>query len=273
MDNWFCCDTDGVRYFQIPSFQKTGLVQTAFTTRWGGGSRDEYADFNQGLHVGDDSDVVVANRARLADRLGFSLDDLVVGEQIHGRRVEVVTAADRVRGARDLETAVAGTDGLVTNEPGVAIATQHADCAAIFLLDPVRRAIGLAHAGWKGTALEIGQAALQVMGGQFGTRPADCLAGISPAIGPCCYEVDARVRDQLPLEFLNWPGVLINQGDGRYRLNLWEANKRSLMAAGVPESSISISCQCTNCHPELFYSYRYAGGRTGRMTAVLMLNI
>ncbi|NPV26613.1 MAG: peptidoglycan editing factor PgeF [Firmicutes bacterium] len=271
MDHWTLHETEGIKYFCLPSFEQTGLVKHAFTTRWGGHSREEFADFNQALHVGDNPEVVVANRKRMALALGISLEDLVVGEQVHGDRVGVVTRADRGKGARAEVTAIPATDALITNEPGVALATHHADCVAIFLLDPVRRAIGLAHAGWKGTALEVGRKALLRMGDQFGTRPEDCLVGISPSIGPCCYEVDTRVRDQLPAYFLTWPGVLVDKGEGHYQFDLWEANRRSLLTLGVPYTNISVSRLCTCCHPEMFFSYRFTGGRTGRMSAVLML--
>ncbi len=151
------------------------------------------------------------------------------------------------------------------------MASFYADCVPIFLLDPVNKVVALAHAGWKGTALRIGRKTVEEMAATFGTDPRDCLAGVGPSIGPCCYEVDEKVISHF------WDGISVPSdlagavSPGKWKLNLWEANRRVLLAAGLKDENILSACICTSCHSDMFFSYRAHKGKTGRMMAIIML--
>ncbi|RJQ28675.1 MAG: peptidoglycan editing factor PgeF [Peptococcaceae bacterium] len=258
-------------YYTFSRFNVTGMVVHSFTTRYGGVSKKPYDTLNMAFHVGDEPRSVLANRSLACERLGIEQGDLVAGRQAHGDRVAVVTAADRGRGAFEEETALPGTDALITNVPGLTLAGFYADCASLLLLDPVRRVAALAHAGWRGTALRIGQKTLRQMSVSFGTDPRDCLAGIAPSIGPCCYEVGDRVIDDFKKTFSNWRVLAAGTAPGKWRLDLWEANRRVLLDAGLRPENIAVAGLCTACHSDVFFSYRAHGGVTGRMAAFLML--
>jgi YfiH family protein len=196
---------------------------------------------------------------------------MVAGNQVHGDIVTIVGETDQGRGAFSEKDALPGTDALVTAAAGLPLASFYADCVPIFLLDPVNRVVALAHAGWKGTALRIGQKTVEVMAAAFGTDPRDCLAGVGPSIGPCCYEVDEKVISHFG-GGISVPSDLAGAvSPGKWKLNLWEANRRVLLAAGLKAANILAACICTSCHSDRFFSYRAHKGKTGRMMAIIML--
>ena len=141
----------------------------------------------------------------------------------------------------------------------------YADCVPVLFADLESGAIGLAHAGWRGTVANIGVKTLAAMGEAFGTKPQNVLVGIGPSIGACCYEVDDFVRDQAQ----GYEEFFASKGGGKYQLDLWGMNKRQLVQVGVPAENIMISGVCTNDNVELFYSYRAEQGKTGRMGVCL----
>jgi len=262
---------DGVCYLTFDSFSRAGLVTHAFSTRRGGVSEGPYAGLNMSFRVGDRPENVLINRLSICRALGAEPAGLVAAAQVHGDRVARVTAEHRGNGAAEAESALPATDALITNEPGVLLSSYHADCVPVFLLDPVRKAIGVAHAGWKGTVLKIAARTVEAMQQSFGTRPRDCLAGIGPAIGPCCYEVDEPVFSRFQSVFPDWPALFTPAAPGHWYLNLWEANRRALLEAGLQEERITAANLCTSCRQDLFFSHRASGGRAGRMAALLML--
>ncbi|MEW6661620.1 MAG: peptidoglycan editing factor PgeF [Bacillota bacterium] len=261
----------GLAYLSIPFFDKTGLTVSAFSTRIGGCSLPPYQGLNMAFHVGDDAEIVVKNRQLLCHALGLRLENLVAGNQVHGDEVAVVNRQHLGRGSLDMMGALPDTDGLICIEPNIPLAAFFADCVPVFLLDPVKKAIGLAHAGWKGTVLEIAQKTLQKMQDRFGSQPSGCLAAIGPSIGPCCYEVDARVLDMVK-QYLPYAREVIQPiSSQKGMLDLWQANAIALEKAGIPAGSISVSGLCTACNTQMFFSHRKEEGRTGRMAALLML--
>jgi len=253
-----------------------GLV-AGVTGRGGGFSGGHWSSLNMGLHVGDDPRTVIRNRMLVADSIGWPFEAWTCGEQVHGDRVYRVTAADRGRGRDSRETAIPDTDALMTNEKGVLLASFYADCVPLLFHDPVRGAVALAHAGWKGTVLEIAARTVESMNAAFGTRPEELVAAIGPAIGACCYEVDEPVIARVaPLaESLaaatgaSADLMIVPSGDGRARLNLKEINRQIMIKAGIVPSRIECTERCTGCSRALFYSHRMESGRTGRLASLI----
>lgn len=262
---------EGVEYLTFPSFSAYPFVRHAFSTRAGGVSKNEYSSMNLGFGRGDGDENVRENYHRFCRAAGLEYDLLVSSAQDHHtfiRRVGKEQCGIGIRKPKDMQS----VDGLITSEPGVTLVTHYADCVPVYLLDPVKRAIGLVHAGWRGTAARIAEAAVSAMTREFGSRPADLLAGIGPSIGPCCFEVDSPVRDAFAaLSDLN-PGDLIrDDGNGKYHVDLWETNRRILMRAGVPASSVTVGGVCTRCNADLLFSHRATGGKRGGLAAFLAL--
>lgn len=264
-------EDEGLRYLTFDIFSATGLVEHAFTSRCGGISRGPYESLNMAFHVGDDPANVLENRRRMSGVMGAGVEDMVAGHQVHGTRVYRVAGADRGKGARDLESAIPETDGLITATEGVLLSSFYADCVPVMILDPVRRVIGLAHAGWKGTAGHIAGKTVMEMVTHFHTRPENCLAVIAPSIGPCCYEIDGPVLERVQQGFKQWSTLVRQSAPGRWRLDLWRANRAVLCEAGLLNENIVVAGLCTACRPELFFSYRGQSGVCGRMASLIML--
>ena len=220
---------------------------------------------NLALHVGDEQELVLANRRRFAQALGVDPLHFTTCEQVHGSTVAVVGPEQVGRGALALEDTIPGTDALVCNIPGVPLLLFYADCVPVLLADQRTGAVGLAHAGWRGTVAQIVKKTLAVMVQEYGTRPAEVLAGIGPSIGACCYEVDDFVRDQAP----GYEEFFAPTLPGKYQLDLWGYNQRLLEEAGVPAQQVQVAGVCTNDNVQLFCSYRAEQGRTGRMGVAL----
>ncbi|MGI6604551.1 MAG: peptidoglycan editing factor PgeF [bacterium] len=257
-------------YYAADGLESTGLVRHGFSTRHGGVSRDALASLNLGFK-NDEVSSVLENRRRFLTALGLDPARLVTGQQVHGTVVAEVTARDVGRGALRWEDGFPATDALVTSLSGVPIAVATADCVPILYLDPVKKAIGAAHAGWRGSVRGIAQAVVTKLRECYGSNPEDILAAIGPSIGPCCYEVDERVMIPLQDNFPFWRRVVEPRGDGHWFLNLWELNRRVLVAAGVLERNIAVGELCTSCQVLDFFSYRAEKGFTGSLAAVIAL--
>ena len=258
-----------VPFYTFPSLSAfPGLIH-AVSTRHGGVSRPPFATLNLTWAVGDDPEAVEENHRRLCAALGVPREALVSPRQVHGAEVRRVGASDRGR-------FIPGCDALITDEPGVVLLLRFADCVPIFLYDPRRKAIGLAHAGWRGTVAGIAQATVRAMTEAFGSRPGDLVTALGPAIGPCCYEVGPEVVAAVNTAFGPDNGLLSHPVSNPYRLthkrahfDLWAANERQLRAAGVVR--IEVAGLCTACHTDEFFSYRAENGRTGHHGALICL--
>ncbi len=249
----------GLRLLLANRLEALGVAH-AFTTRSGGTSAPPFDTLNLSRGVGDTPSHVAANRARVLAALGRSPDDHVEATQVHGREIAVATAADRGR-------TLAGADGILSRDPRVVLAVHCADCVPVLLADARGGAVAAVHSGWRGTAAGAVQAAVAAMRGVCGSDPQDVVAAIGPAIGPCCYEVDAPVFDS----FAAWPwrdDVFVRGRPGHWHLDLWEANSRQLEAAGLPPEGIARVGLCTSHHAELFFSHR-RDGKTGHMAALI----
>jgi YfiH family protein len=243
-------------------------VTAWFSTRLGGVSMAPFDTLNLSYGVGDIPSVVTENRRRILASAERDLEDLVMPHQVHGNHIEWVTDAWRGRGATGSQP-IPATDGFLTESPQVVLGLGFADCVPIFLTDRKARFVGLLHAGWRGTAAEIGLQAIRLLR-ERGIAPGDLLVGIGPSIGPCCYEVDEPVRRAI--RQVVGDGPLAAKDPEHWWLDLAGANRLMFERAGVPAEQILESHFCTGCRRDLFFSYRMEGRRTGRMGGYICLN-
>ncbi len=163
-------------------------------------------------------------------------------------------------------------DGLVTDEPGLILATFYADCVPLYFVDPVHRAIGLSHSGWRGTVARMGQATLTKMKEEFGTAPKDVYAAIGPSICQACYEVSEDVADAFKEAFAGHEReILLDKGNGKYQLDLWRSNEIVMLDAGIKKEHLAVTNICTCCNERLLFSHRASKGKRGNLGAFLML--
>jgi len=242
--------------------EDSGLVRAAFTTRQGGASRGRYASFNLAPGVGDAAQTVGENRRRLADMVEAPLAHLVEAQQVHGGAVAVVGA-----GAKG--TVVPVADALVTSSPGIWLAVYTADCVPVLILDRGGPAVAAVHAGWRGLAAGIVPETFRRMREAFGTLPNRCAVALGPAIGGCCYEVDAPVAWAMKGEAC-WAAAARVTGPGRWRFDLRKAIRHQLTRLGVRSEDLESAPDCTRCRSDLFFSYR-RDRVTGRMAACIRL--
>ena len=259
---WKWHKSESLPYLTVPKWQAEG-IDLGFSTRVGGVSRVPYDTLNLGLHVGDDPTAVLENRKRWLNKWGVAWSGVVVGEQVHGTNVLWVNEDDGGRGIRELETAIPAVDGLVT-QSAIGLMAFFADCVPLFFYYPDLKAVGIAHAGWKGTVHKIGQKVLECFE-KAGGCTENAWVAIGPSIGPCCYVVDESVASQFRSNCLETP-FLHTQGGGHYLLDLWEANRMLLLEKGVRPENIDLASICTADNPEWFFSHRRDGAGTGRMT-------
>ena len=252
-------------------FPDSGLSH-GISTRLGGSSKWPFASCNMALHVGDLPADVWGNRRLFAEALHLDAARLVTPRQVHGDEIHIVEAADAGMGARRYDESVLACDALVTDVPDIPLMLCFADCVPLLFYDPVRRVVAASHAGWKGTAAEIGKKTVLRMQDVFGSRPQDILVGIGPAIGACCFEVDESVADAFRAAFPEAPQILSRSPVGKATVDLWAANRLQLEEAGIFSKHIDSADVCTRCNAELFYSYREAQGTTGRFAAWIALS-
>lgn len=261
--------------FTIESWMDPYEELTAgFTSRHGGVSEAPYSTLNCGLHVLDKPEHVIRNRELLAKAVGQPFDAFTYAEQVHGNEVTVVSLREKGIGRTSRESAIQAKDGFITREKGIVLCAQFADCVPLFFYDPVQQVVGLSHAGWKGTVLNISMATISLMTHTFGSQPKDIRAAIGPSIGVCCYEVDDTVATRVyaVLEEMNTSPeeqlrVISGKENGKYMLNLQELNRKLLVQAGIMSSHIEVTQLCTSCRSDEFFSHRKEGGSTGRMVA------
>jgi hypothetical protein len=275
---------------QADGLRKFPWLIHGFSTRVGGFSRVYRGkDLNLGFTKDDPKSAVERNRAAFLQALGAVAKSrgsrmpfwpIVTLRQIH---------SDIIRSIDSIPTEPLAGDGMITATPGILLAIQTADCLPVILVDAKRRVVGVFHAGWRGTVKRIVEKGLGEMHRYFGTNPRDIHAAIGPGIHGCCYEVgeDVRikfesqfeygselfrevkdsdpVREKYPLLFLTARAPGHSELPTRIFLDLVEANRRQLLSAGVVKKNIEASPLCTNCHPELLFSYRAEKGKTGRL--------
>jgi len=238
-------------------------LRHALSTRHGGASEGAFSTLNLGYHVEDDPVRVTENRRRFAAAAGYAPETLITAQQVHGARLAWVGRADRGCGALDWASAVPETDGLLTAEPGVPVAILVADCAAMLIADPVRRALALVHAGWRGALDRIASAAVRALA-EAGSRPEDLRVGISPTLCPACLEVSDEIGAAVAAEF----GEAVIDFREKPHLRIHAMLAADLAGAGVSPAQIAAHPDCTRCRTDKYFSHRGQDGRAGRLALV-----
>jgi hypothetical protein len=289
---------NGVNLLQVPAWQSpAGKISPwlwhGFSTRKGGLSRaycveDAPGDLNLGFTAADDREIVARNRRLLAEAVtGDPATPLVTLRQIHSSVLVIGAAGDPSR-----QTPWKG-DGLMTDEPGLLLGIQTADCIPVLVADRKRHVVAAFHAGWRGTVKRIVEAGVGRMRLEFGSRPEDLIAAIGPGVGACCYAVGDEVlsgfesqftyatelfhevfdsdpvRTRYPMLFLTQRAPGHSEIGPSLHVDLVEANRRQLLAAGLKPRAIHFTGGCTVCHRELFFSHRASHGHAGRMMSVI----
>jgi hypothetical protein len=251
------------QYFQLKEWGNLRRSLLAgITSRNGGVSSGAYDNLNFGLHVDDFSDSVLKNREIFANLIGFPLENWVLGEQIHGASVQLVTAQDKGKGAKALSTSLSGIDGLVTKDKGILLTAVFADCLPLYFFDPKIEMVGIAHAGWQGTVKGIAAEMVRVFE-ENGSSKENILVAIGPGISQEFYEVDDRVASKVPNRYQKH--VLSPQQKAHYLFDLKRLNREILLHYGIASHNIRTTTYCTFRDKEQFYSHRRDKGNTGRM--------
>ena len=274
---------------KYPLLEQTGIVEHCFTTRLGGVSEGVCSSLNLSFSRGDDPEAVMENYRRVAETFGKTVDDFVCTDQTHTTNVLRVGREHCGYGVTK-EKPYTDVDGLITNEPGVILSTFYADCVPLYFVDPVNKAIGLSHSGWRGTFGRMGQKTLDAMKEAFGTKPEDVYVAIGPSICQDCYEISEEVASRFREGFWQEKAIktycteLYDSGkyprseyllpgkiEGKWQLDLWLANYAVLRSAGIPMENISITDVCTCCNAPYLFSHRATGGKRGNLGAFLMI--
>lgn len=262
---------DSVTYITFPKLEKLSCVSHAFTTRLGGVSDGMYSSLNMSFSNGDKYENVLENYRRMCSIIDVDINKVTLSRQTHTNNVKIITNEDIGKGLskeRDYDD----VDGLITNIPGVCLVTHYADCTPLLFCDPVKRIVATSHAGWRGTASEIGKVTVEKMQQVFGCSPKDIIAAIGPSICKNCYEVDSPVYEPVSkLNYLDKNRIFKDKGNGKYMFDLWETNRQILINAGIKPENIDVTDLCTNCNPDVFHSHRFTGGKRGILAAMIAL--
>ncbi|MBE6786880.1 MAG: peptidoglycan editing factor PgeF [Ruminococcaceae bacterium] len=261
---------NAVTYITFPKLEKTGLVNHLFSTRLGGVSTGIYSSMNVSFTGGDQRENVLENYKRLCNCIDVDINNLVLSRQTHTNNVKVVDKSHCGTGV--FKESFNDIDGLITATKNVALVTQYADCTPLIFLDPQKKVIATSHAGWRGTVKEIGKKTVEKMSLEFGCNPSDIIAGIGPCIAKCCYEVDDPVYSEfIKLDYLQIDKIFQKKPNGKYMLNLVEANKQILLNAGLKLSNIDLSDICTCCNAKELHSHRATNGKRGNLGLIIEL--
>ena len=261
-----------VPYLEYPLLTDTKIVRHGFSTRLGGVSQGCYASMNLSFTRGDDEAAVRENYRRIAKSIGVKCENMVLSQQTHTTNVRVVTEKDKGKGiVKPLD--YTDVDGMVTNIHGICLVTFYADCVPLYFVDPVQKAIGLSHSGWRGTVGKIGKETIRKMEEQYGSDPKDILAAVGPSICKDCYEVSEDVILEFQKNFKEryWKDLFYRKENGKYQLDLWKANEIIFKESGILPEHIAVTNVCTHCNSEILYSHRTSGDRRGNLAAFLAL--
>lgn len=268
-------NTEGATYISFAPFERFEWLIQGFSTRIGGISGAHLESLNLGFERGDEVANVDRNWELLGQAAGFDTKKLSFPNQWHTNNVRVANESTWAKGSHPDKDSEA-VDGQITDVPGTVLVTYGADCTPVMLADEKHRAIGQCHCGWKGTLNNISQVTLDMMSDRYKTAPEEVIAVIGPSIGPKVYEVELDVAGP----FIDKHAIKVDEASsivrkgaaqGKYMLDLWEANRANLLAAGIRPENIYIAGLCTYSEPQLMYSHRRDGAKRGVMAAFMSI--
>jgi len=253
---------EGLKYYRYELLEDAGVIQGIFT-RHGGVSAHPWESLNVGGGSGDTRGHIIENRRRMFKSIGRKVESLFDVWQVHSTKV---VCSDSPRSINQPQEKA---DAILTGNEQVTLFMRFGDCVPIFIHDPIRRVVGIIHAGWQGTIDKIADKAVQTMKANYHSSPEDLLVGIGPSICPHHYEIGNDVILKARRAFGNDASEVLLSENGRTNMDLWKANSLILREAGVKH--IQVAGICTACHVDDWYSHRAENGKTGRFGAILAL--
>ncbi len=252
------------RYFKSELLSNSKKINHAFTTKCGGVSYGKIEGLNLGFRCGDITENVLENYKIVAKDMEFPFERITTARQTHSANIRIIKEDDAGKGV-SVESDIYETDGLITNCKMLPLVIFYADCVPILLADELCGVVAAVHSGWRGTVSKIIKNAVDKMQMEFGSNPENIKAVIGPSIGPCCFECGADVAKQFDDDLVRPVQNL------KFKVDLWQANKKILLDCGVKMENIDVFKMCTICNNDILYSYRSHGDATGRMGAIIML--
>lgn len=262
-------EIENFKYITFPVLEKYDDLFHCFTTRVGGVSQGPYSSMNLGLTSGDEKEAIIKNYHILSERLSIDINKFVKTYQTHSANIRYITKKEQGK-IFDEKELYKDIDGLITDEKNLALTTVHADCTPVFFYDPVKKVIGMAHAGWRGTLGNIGGKMARKFMADFGSRPEDIKVAIGPSLEQKCFEVDKDVAEMFMAENSKYIEFMETRGE-KYYFDLWKINEYSLLEEGIKEKNIEIAGLCTKCNQDLFFSHRGQKGKRGLMAGIIMM--
>lgn len=267
--------TKEVPFITFPVLSQFPFLRHGFSTRLGGVSTGMFSTMNFGVDASpyqDEPENLLENYKRIANSIGVDAHSLVVARQVHKTNIRVVEEADRGKGVF-IPTDYEEIDGLITNKPNITLVTKYADCVPLYFVDPIEKAIGLTHSGWRGTVMKIGKITVEAMQKNFGSDPKNIIAVVGPSICADCFEIGEEVAEEFIKAFSEpWENnILKSKDNGKFQCDLWAANRTVFEEAGLRPENINISGVCTCCNSDLLFSHRKTQGKRGSLAAFLSL--
>lgn len=259
--------SDSVGYLTFKALEKYDFVKHCFSTRLGGVSKNEFSSMNLSYGVNDIRENVDKNYDIFCDALGFSRENIVSSDQVHGNKIKIITEND----VKNRRFNYGGMDGFVTNVPNIVLKTSHADCCPVYMLDTINKVVGLAHAGWRGTVAKIAENLAGVFVSAFGSEKSDIVCALGPAIGGCCFDVFEDVWSKFEDLNLGIKFQKSEKSEGKVCIDLEEVNEKILVSFGIDAKNIYKSRVCTSCHSDVLFSHRASKGKRGNNAAFISI--
>lgn len=263
-------EQDNLKYYTFENIEKTNIVKHCFSTKFGGVSTGCYESMNLAFRE-DKKENVIKNYEILCNSIGVDYKNVVFSNQIHQDKIYKVTKKDIGKGLLK-ESDIKGYDALITNEKDIVLVTFYADCVSIFIVDPINKAIGMAHSGWRGTVKEIGAKTIKEMTKEYNSNPKDLIVGIGPSIEKCCFQVGGEVVEEFKKDLPFSENYIFNDSvKDKFKIDLQGIIKQTIINSGVLENNIEVSRLCTMCNSNMFFSHRVMGNERGSLAAIISL--
>lgn len=260
-----------VVYLTSPLYEGIDFVNHGMSTRIGGVSDGVCASMNFAYNDYDTVENVAKNHRIFCEAVGIDINRIVKNKQVHSTKVIKIDENQSFRDSTTPGFDFEGADGFITNVPNVTLFTFTADCSPVMIVDPVNKAVGLCHSGWRGTVGRIAQNAINMMSESYGSTPEDLLVTVGPSICPECFEVEWDMISEARKGFSEdkYEKIYYQKNDVKYQFNLWNANKEVLLEANVKEENIFLPNLCTKCNPDTLFSHRNMGLKRGTLITFL----